>query len=376
MKKKEKKVVLVDIFFQHLAQTGIKTYTDNLLNQIEMYKGDSFTFIITPSKESINKSKMFKGKTARWKNWWFQLRYFSHKLFVLPLLSIWYKADIILSPDILSPIWSRGKRVSVIHDAFFWETPEHYNKLWRKFYLFLLQTSVNLGTEVITVSHYAKTTVAKYLSASPITAIPTGLDLEIKDRGKTEQSPLPKPYFLHVGVMEKRKNLRMLIEAFAIFLERREADYLLVLVGQRGPRAALDDYDGILSVVKKYQLEDKVIFTGYLSNKQLSTYYKFAEAYVFPSTNEGFGLPVLEAFSYGLPVLIGPQGALQEIGGDAVLVSERFDAKDFAGIMLKISEDPQLSISLKQLGYQRLSLFTGQKFLLSLTDYFNRISNE
>uniref|UniRef100_UPI0030EF5723 glycosyltransferase family 4 protein n=1 Tax=uncultured Cyclobacterium sp. TaxID=453820 RepID=UPI0030EF5723 len=314
--------------------------------------------------------------TARWKNLWFQLRYFSHKLFVLPLLSIWYKADIVFSPDILSPIWSRGKRVSVIHDAFFWETPEHYNKLWRKFYLFLLLTSVKLGTKVITVSHYAKTTVAKYLPASSITAIPTGLDLEIKDQDENEQAPLPTPYFLHVGVMEKRKNLRMLIEAFAVFLERKESDYSLVLVGQRGPREALDDYDGILSLVKKHQLEEKVVFTGYLSNKQLSTYYKFAEAYVFPSINEGFGLPVLEAFSYGLPVLIGPQGALREVGGNAVLVSERFEAKSFGAMMLKISEDSQLRTSLKQLGYQRLSLFTGQKFLLSLTDYFNSITNE
>ena len=377
MKNKKKKVVLVDIFFQHLAQTGIKTYTDNLLIQIEKYQGDTFTFIVFPSKESIKRSKMFKGKTARWKNLWFQLRYFFHKLLVLPVLSIWYKTDIVFSPDILSPIWTQGKRVSVIHDAFFWETPEHYNKLWRKLYLFLLQTSVRLGTNVITVSHYAKTTVSKYLvSASPLTAIPTGLDLKIKNLDELEQPPLHTPYFLHVGVMEKRKNLKMLIEAFAVFLERQPSDYSLVLVGQRGPREALDDHDGILSMVKKYQLEDKVIFTGYLSKEQLFRYYKCAEAYVFPSINEGFGLPVLEAFSFGLPVLIGPQGALQEVGGDAVLVSKSFEARDFASIMFKIIEDSQLRESLKQLGYERLSLFTGKKFLLSLTDYFNHITNE
>lgn len=377
MKNCKTKVVIIDIFYQHLAQTGIKTYTDSLLDQIKTYNGESFTFIVFPSREKIKKSKAYKGKTARWKNWWFQLRYFIHKLLVLPFLSYWYKSDIVFSPDILSPIWTRGKRVTVIHDAFFWETPEHYNKLWRKIYLFLLQTSVKFGTNVITVSEYAKATVSNYLvTNSPITTIPSGLDLKVKVKRGNERSPISGPYFLHVGVMEKRKNLTMLIKAFSIFLEKSNLDYFLVLVGQRGPREALDDHDVILSLVKKYQLMDKVVFTGYLGSEELSTYYAFADAYVFPSTNEGFGLPVLEAFSYGLPVLIGPQGALQEVGGDAVLVSKSFEAQDFALNMIRISNEPKLKASLMQLGYKRLSVFTGQKFLLSLMDYFNRITNE
>ncbi|EPR65193.1 glycosyltransferase family 4 protein [Cyclobacterium qasimii] len=377
MNKKGKKVILVDIFFQYLAQTGIKTYTDSLLSQIDAYDGEEYTFIIYPSREKMMGSKFFKGKTARWKNWWFQIRYFSHKLIVLPFLSLWYKADLVFSPDILSPIWSRGKRVSVIHDAFFWETPEHYNALWRKIYLFFLQKSVDSGARVLTVSHYAKSKISNYLKTSnPITAIPTGLDLKVRAKMDKEHSHHPNPYFLHVGVMEKRKNLPTLIKAFAIFSEMSETDYSLVLVGQRGPREALDDYPAIMDLVKKYQLEDKVIFPGYLDAVKLSTYYQFAEAYVFPSTNEGFGLPVLEAFSYGLPVIVGPQGALQEVGGEAVLVSSSFDAEDFSRVMFQLSTDEALRHELSESGFKRLSLFTGEKFFLSLLGYFKRMINE
>jgi len=377
MNKKGKKVILIDIFFQYLAQTGIKTYTDSLLNQIAAYDGEAYTFVIFPSREKIKESKFFKGKTARWKNWWFQIQYFSHKLLVLPFLSLWYKADLVFSPDILSPIWSRGKRISVIHDAFFWETPEHYNALWRKIYLFFLQKSIDSGACVLTVSHYAKSKISNYLiTSNPITAIPTGLDLPVKSKKNKEFSPHPNPYFLHVGVMEKRKNLPTLIKAFAIFSEKSDTAYALVLVGQRGPREALDDYPAILNLVKMHQLENKVIFPGYLEANELSTYYQFADAYVFPSTNEGFGLSVLEAFSYGLPVIIGPQGALREVGGEAVLVSNSFNAEDFSKAMLQLSTDEVLRHKLIQSGFNRLSLFTGEKFFLSLLGYFKRMIDE
>jgi glycosyltransferase involved in cell wall biosynthesis len=377
MKKARRKVILVDVFFQHLAQTGIKTYTNNLLQQIEAYHGDNFTFIIYPPRRTISGSTFFRGKTARWKNWIFQMLYFSHKLFMLPLLSVWFRVDLVFSPDILSPLWSRGISVSVIHDAFFWESPEHYNPLWRKFYLFLLQKSLDRGTHVLTISHHAQSVISKYAKTkAPITVLPTGLDLKVKTKKEKENSPLPHPYFIHVGVLEKRKNIRTIIEAFSIFLKENKEPYYLVLVGQRGPREALDDYEGILELVQKHKLQDKVIFTGYLEAEKLEIYYQFAAAYVFPSRNEGFGLPVLEAFSYGLPVLIGPQEALKEIGGNAVLVSKSFTAQDFALAMQRISKDEVLRSELIESGIKRLSSFTGKKFFLSLQDYFNKLIDE
>ncbi|SHM56871.1 Glycosyltransferase involved in cell wall bisynthesis [Cyclobacterium lianum] len=374
MIKGRQKIVLIDVFFLHLAQTGIKTYIDSLLDQIEADRSSTFRFVVYPSREKLQQQRFFKGKTPRWKNWLFQLLYFSHKLVFLPVLSYWHRADLVFSPDFLSPVWSRGERVSVVHDAFFWESPEHYHPLWRKIYLYLLSKSIRRGTHILTVSHYAKDKISRYLNpVGPVCAIPTGLDFSNELQTKAGPSPLDKPYFLHVGVMEKRKNLVTLIRAFAIFSQRSATDFSLVLVGQRAPRASLDDYDEIWGQVKALGMEEKVIFPGYLSQAMLSAYYAHALAYVFPSQNEGFGLPVLESFAYGLPVIIGPQGALQEVGGNAVCCSRSFTPEDFATAMELLAGNEELRQQLVARGRERLQQFSGENFFLSLQRYFKNI---
>ncbi|MDN3687157.1 glycosyltransferase family 4 protein [Cyclobacterium jeungdonense] len=372
--KEKPMVVLVDVFFLHLAQTGIKTYIDSLISQIENYPGKSYQFIVYPSAKKIRSRNYFKGKTARWKNWLFQFRYFFHKLIVLPWLSYRYQADLVFCPDILAPLWSRGKRVAVIHDAFFWESPEHYHPLWRKIYLFFVKASLQRGTRVLTVSFYAKSRIERFLKTPhPIRAIPTGLNVRIPKKPVSGNSPLDSPYFLHVGVMEKRKNLEFLVQAFALFREQSDEDYNLVLVGQRGPRLTLDAYDEVVDEIRRLGLQKQVVLPGYLSNEELERYYHFATAYVFPSKNEGFGLPVLEAFSYGLPVVIGPQGALMEVGGSAVICSDSFNPVDLAKTMITVASDPNLRANLIARGRKRLLAFTGEKFFLSLQAYFKEI---
>jgi glycosyltransferase involved in cell wall biosynthesis len=372
--KNRKKIILVDVFFLYVAQTGIKTYIESTCNQIMSYPGEDFKFVILPGFDRIRRSKFFKGKTHKLINWLYQGLYFFNKLVWLPVCSFWYRADLVFSPDILSPIWCRGKKVSVIHDAFFWESPAHYHPLWRKIYLYLLNLSLE---HVLTVSHYAKSSILRYIDSKyQVDVVYSGVDYPKDEAISIKHPPVSRPYFLHVGVMEKRKNLVALVEAFHIFLNETEIDMVLVLVGQRGPRQSLDDYDQVMAAVKKYNLQKKVQLPGYLSAEQLKAYYQHAFAYVFPSLNEGFGLPVLEAFSYQLPVLVSRQGALMEIGGEAVLVCENSFPEGIAKGLIKIALDSTLREELSSAGYDRLSNFSEKKFFLSLQDYFKKVLDE
>ena len=128
--KKHRPKVVVDVFYLYVAQTGIKTYIVTLCDEILKKNNSEFEFIISPNYQKVKQNQFFRGKTAKWKNILFQLLYFFRKQVVLPILSYYHQASIVFSPDILSPIFAKGKKVSVVHDTCFWDTPEHYQSLW------------------------------------------------------------------------------------------------------------------------------------------------------------------------------------------------------------------------------------------------------
>jgi glycosyltransferase involved in cell wall biosynthesis len=168
----------------------------------------------------------------------------------------------------------------------------------------------------------------------------------------------------------------MLIEAFAELVQQNDfKEFKLILVGQKGPRETLDDFDHLQSLVDKLNLKEKVVFPGYVSQEELAAYFQHAIAYVFPSLNEGFGLPILEAFSYGLPVIISKQGALMEVADEAALVLEENTKDDLKMKMELLIKNESLRKELAEKGRNRLQEFSTEKFFLSLEDTFKQILN-
>jgi hypothetical protein len=107
---KPKPKVLIDVFFLYVAQTGIKTYMVTLCEEILKHPDSDFDYIISPDFQTVKQSLFFRGKTSKWRNLLFQLLYFFRKQIALPLLSYYHKADLVFSPDILSPIWCPGEK--------------------------------------------------------------------------------------------------------------------------------------------------------------------------------------------------------------------------------------------------------------------------
>ena len=167
---------------------------------------------------------------------------------------------------------------------------------------------------------------------------------------------LPDRMILHVGSISPKKNLRSLLEAFAMVVEEDGYEGALVLVGRvyeqcRG--------EAVYGQVEKLGLGDRVIFTGSVPDEDLPALYNAAEFIVFPSVHEGFGIVPLEAMSSGLPVIASSLTALPEVVGEAgVLLSDPTDPLEIKSAILDLLRDGDLREELRMKGLRRAERFS------------------
>jgi len=179
-------------------------------------------------------------------------------------------------------------------------------------------------------------------------------------------------YILHVCVLEKRKNIPFLIKNAASFL--KEKNYKLILVGKQNTKINNNDLPEIKKTIEDLQLGHHVLLTGYLDDKELPHLYKHALAYILPSSYEGFGIPILEAFAFKLPVLVSSSTSLPEIGGDAVLIFEQFNADDFTAKLNTIASDQSIRKELVAKGVKRLEQFNWNTFASTYIETIKQIT--
>lgn len=145
-------------------------------------------------------------------------------------------------------------------------------------------------------------------------------------------------YLLYIGTLQPKKNIEGLIKAFSLLTTDHYPLITLVIAGKKGWL-----YGEIFELVKKLNLEEKVILTGFIDEEDKPYLLSGAQAFVFPSFYEGFGIPVLEAMSLGVPCVISKEGSLPEIGGDAAIYCDPYSIESIAEAMGKM-----LSLNQKQ----------------------------
>lgn len=176
-----------------------------------------------------------------------------------------------------------------------------------------------------------------------------------------------RPYLLYLGGFDPRKNLQTLLLAFRRFLFSSGGDFRLVMAGdRRGFEGYLDDE------VEEMGLEDRVVFTGFVSEEDLPALYTGASAFVCVSLYEGFGLPLLEAMACGTPVLASRSSSIPEVVGDAGLLVDPRDPEEIAQGMKKLVEEDALRMELVRKGLERASTFSWERAALSITDLYER----
>jgi len=209
------------------------------------------------------------------------------------------------------------------------------------------------ATRVLCVSNFTASEVQKYLEVDPSRLAVTYPDV-VTDWGRGVLSPSGSgkaPYLLAVGNVKKHKNLQSLIRAFNIIRER--IPHNLVIVGKRGGFRNSD-----MDLSTTFPADNRIRFTGEVSDHELAGYYREAVALIFPSIYEGFGFPLVEAMANGCPVACSDISSLPEVAAGSAMLFDPFDPQQIAEAILRIATDSELRAELIGRGLNRARIFS------------------
>lgn len=270
------------------------------------------------------------------------------------------KPDLYFSPDGFLPYRIKIPTLVTIHDLNFEEKANYINPRVEAYYRKHIRQSAKVASHIITVSKFSKSDIeSRYnIDKNKVTRIYNGpqkdfIDLHQQQKSVQQRYALDHPYFLFVGAQNPRKNLHRIFQAFDGFKEKHATPHKLILVGEK---MMWDDQ--IELAFKNMMHKDDVIFTGRLSEEELNRVYSAATALLYPSLYEGFGMPIIEAFASGTPVITSLSSAMPEVAGDAAVLIDPTRFEELVMAMDKIVFDDGVAQDLIAKGFERAKAFS------------------
>lgn len=271
------------------------------------------------------------------------------------------RVDVLHSPHYTMPLRPPCCVVVTFHDATFITMPELHTRSRRGLLSVMMRVSSRRADRLIAVSASTRADICRILkldaarvdvvheAASEIfgSATEDGIAEATSAHGLC-----PNGYYLFVGVLEPRKNVHGLLDAYAR-LQGPAAELPLAIAGKPGWM-----YQQIFARVNELSVSHRVRFLGYVPDADLAALYAGCRAFIYPSLYEGFGLPVLEAIQCGAPVITSNIASLPEVAGDAALLISPTSAEELSGAMSRLAADPELAAELSRRGRLRARSFS------------------
>jgi glycosyltransferase involved in cell wall biosynthesis len=266
--------------------------------------------------------------------------------------------------DYLSPALPiRAKRLFTLHDLSFFKLPECFTAGSRHIKQFFTDWGVKRASGIICVSQNTKDDLLDrypFIKEKDVYVINLGVNRNIKftKDDKKKKNILHKfgiddRFILYVGTLEPRKNVERIVKAYGIAVRQGGIPQKLVLCGKEGWKA-----EGIFKAIEDSGLGDRIIITGYVSDDELPYFYNAADMFVYPSIYEGFGLPPLEAMSFGVPTITSNTSSLPEVVGDGAITVNPYDEGEIALAITDVLKDPHKASMLAEKGKGRAAGFS------------------
>lgn len=356
--------IAIDIQTTLGRKTGFGFYVSNLVNNLKKVdQKNEYVFIRPRDTQDFSTPQRLI---------WDQITF--------PKLARQAKVNLTHQPCFSTPIIHSGKVVVTIHDlisVFF----GHNIPFWsRQFFGRWMPFTYRFADHLIAVSEHTKKDAIKVLKipATKITVIHEAADAKyrhIQEKGVLEQVRKKyqlglDPFILHVGTLEPRKNLLLLVRAFALAKEKI-GPTKLVITGKKGWY-----YEGIFKLVNELKLQNEVIFTGYVEDDDIPPLYNAADLFAFPSLYEGFGLPPLEAMACGTPVISSNTSSMPEVVGEAGILLAPENEAIWAKVLADLINDPPKRQAMRQAGLERAKLFSWEKCAKETAAVYEKVMGE
>lgn len=278
-----------------------------------------------------------------------------------PLLNGRYQIDLLHSMAFVTPFVNRRPAVVTVYDLSFMHFPEAFPRLQQWYLASQTHRSCQQARRIITISESGRQDVARFFNVplNRIDLVYPGvgaqyrpLPIEQVDAFR-HKNGLPDKFLLHVGTLQPRKNIPILLEALA---RLKQSDVHLYLVGGKGWL-----FDEIFARVVALGLQDQVHFTGYVADEDLPFWYNAATLLIFPSLYEGFGMPIVEAMACGTAVICADSSSLPEAGGTAAVLFDPHDAQGLADRITAVLHNPTQQATMQAEGYNQAQKFSWQQ---------------
>ena len=302
--------------------------------------------------------------------WWFELTAanFLNK----------YNPDLFLSPDGYLSLRANCRQLPVIHDLNFEHYPSDVSYIVRKYYKHFFPKFAHKASRIATVSEFSKKDIVKQYNINPeiIDVVYNGCNEAFHPVNDTLKSVTKQKisnncdYFLFVGALHPRKNISHLFQAFDKFKETQSTDVKMVIVGEK--------YYWTSDIKHTYinmKHKDDVIFTGRLAPDDLQNVIASAIAMTYVPYFEGFGIPILEAFTCDVPVITSNVTSMPEVAADAALLVDPFSVDSIANAMLYLYKDEDMRNILISKGRKRKLDFSWDKTADALWKSIERTVN-
>ncbi len=345
------------------AATGIGRYTGHLLNELQrLDRKDEYVILL--QKDGFNS---FTPTAPNFRKKLVDAPIYSLKEQLLVLKALWEeKPDLVHIPHFNVPVLYFGKFIVTIHDLIVSEfggtgattLPKPLYWLKRLGYNLALRKAIHASEKILVPSKYVKEKILQYFDvpkekivvtyeAGELSLSPARTEEERRLENAVSRFKLSKPYFLYVGNVYPHKNVSRLIDAVG------KVGASLVIVSPRNVFLERLGREVIWKGLGKY-----VRILGFLSDLDLIDLYREAEALVFPSLSEGFGLPAVEAMSLGCPVVLAKATSLPEVAADAALYFDPLNPDDIAGKLKQVLGSETLRKKLVERGLKRAKKFS------------------